>query len=275
MPRRVTLIVFLGFVAALVLTTGISAGAAPGEVRTAQAAYDAALYKMNDLNEQIADAAEDLDASEARLAEAQKSLEERASQVYKSGNVAFIDVMVGVNNFSEFAARMDLWLRLLAEERAAYDAVLEAKNELAAHKAKLEDQRAVRVAAASAEAEAEAYLASLNNELRAEIQARQEQRAQRYAELAAQAIEEQAPVEQQPTAQATAQPTAQATAQATAEAPERSAEVAAVEEAPVVPQGDTAAQQEAAAQRAAPVRDVSQTASVTKPEPPKRAAKNP
>jgi hypothetical protein len=36
-----------------------------------------------------------------------------------------------------------------------------------------------------------------------------------------------------------------------------------------------AAQQEAAAKRAAQVRDVSQTASVTKPEPPKRAAKNP
>ena len=266
MPRRVTLIVFLGFVAALVLTTGISAGAAPGEVRSteaeiaaaqerlmeirteqssAQAAYDAALYKMNDLNEQIADAAEDLDASEARLAEAQKSLEERASQVYKSGNVAFIDVMVGVNNFSEFAARMDLWLRLLAEERAAFDAVLEAKNELAAHKAELEDQRADRVAAveealankeeaASAEAEAEAYLASLNGELRAEIQARQERRAQRYAQAAAQAFEEQAPVEQQARAQATAQRTAQATAEA-----------AAVEQTPVVPQADTVAQREA------------------------------
>jgi peptidoglycan DL-endopeptidase RipA len=264
MPRRVTLIVFLGFVATLVLTTGISAGAAPGEVRSteaeiaaaqerlmgirteqssAQAAYDAALYKMNDLNEQIADAAEDLDASEARLAEAQKSLEERASQVYKSGNVAFIDVMVGVNNFSEFAARMDLWLRLLAEERAAFDAVLEAKNELAAHKAELEDQRTDRVAAveealankeeaASAEAEAEAYLASLNGELQAEIQAREERRAQRYAQAAAQALEQQAPVEQQ----------------ATAEAPERVAEVAAVEETPVVPQADTAAQQAAAAE---------------------------
>ncbi len=36
-----------------------------------------------------------------------------------------------------------------------------------------------------------------------------------------------------------------------------------------------AAQQEATAKRAAQVRDVSQTASVTKPEPPKRAAKNP
>ena len=169
MPRRVSLIVFLGFVTTLVLTTGISAGAQSGadiqskeaeiaaaqerlmEIRSEQsaalAAYDAALHKMNDLNGQIADANEDLEASEVRLAEAQRSLEERASQVYKSGNVAFIDVMVGVSNFSEFAARMDLWLRLLAEERAEFEAVREAKNELAAHKAKLEDQRAERVAA--------------------------------------------------------------------------------------------------------------------------------
>jgi peptidoglycan hydrolase CwlO-like protein len=270
MPRRVTLIVFLGFVAALILTTGISAGAAPGEIRSTEAeiaaaqerlmgirteqsaalaAYNAALDKMNDLNGQIADATEDLEASEVRLAGAQKSLEERASQVYKSGNVAFIDVMVGVNNFSEFAARMDLWLRLLAEEQAAFEAVLEAKNELAAHKAKLENQRAERVAAveealankeeaASAEAEAEAYLASLNDELQAEIQASQEQRAQRYAQLAAEALEQQAPVEQQ----ATAQPTAQATAEASQPAPE----VAAVEETPVVPQIDIGVQQAAA-----------------------------
>jgi peptidoglycan hydrolase CwlO-like protein len=39
--------------------------------------------------------------------------------VYKSGNVAFIDVLVGVDNFSEFASRLDLWMRLLDQERGA------------------------------------------------------------------------------------------------------------------------------------------------------------
>ncbi|HEV8045587.1 MAG TPA: hypothetical protein VGP38_10420, partial [Rubrobacter sp.] len=110
MPRRASLIVFLGLVIALVFVTGISAGAEPNggvpsreaeivsaqdrlmeirvNVSTAQASYDNALFEMNHLNGQITNATEDLEAAEERLAEAQKDLEERASQVYRSGNVA-------------------------------------------------------------------------------------------------------------------------------------------------------------------------------------------
>ena len=214
MPRRASLIVFLGLAVALVLVTGISAGAQSGdvqeardevaaaqdrladirmEVSAAEAAYNNSLYEMNQLNEQIAQATEELDASKERLAAAQADLEERASQVYKSGNVAFMDVLVGVDDFSEFATRLDLWVRLLGQERAKVEAVEEAKDELAARKRELTDQRERRVAtveeaieqkerAEEAEKEAEEYLASLNDDLRAEIQARQE----RQAELAAQ-----------------------------------------------------------------------------------------
>ena len=280
MPRRVSLIVFLGFVTTLVLTTGISAGAQSGDgvqvkeaeiaaaqsrlmdIRTEQsaalAAYDSALHEMNELNGQIADATEDLGAAEDRLAEAQDSLEQRAAQVYKSGNLAFTDVMLGVNNFSEFAARMDLWLRLLGEERAKFEAVLEAKNELAAHKDKLEDQRAQRVEAveealaqreeaASAEAEAQAYLDSLNGELQEAIQAEQERQAARDRAAVAEALE-----------------------QAAAEDPEP--EVAAVEEAPVVPQADVQAQQAAAEERAAAAQAAAAAAEQEAAEAEERAA---
>ena len=93
MPRRASLIVFLGLVVALVFVTGISAGAAPEEsvrakeaelvaaqdrlmeirleVSAAQASYDNALYEMNHLNGQIARATEDLAAAKERLAEAE------------------------------------------------------------------------------------------------------------------------------------------------------------------------------------------------------------
>ena len=222
MPRRVSLIVFLGFAATLVLTMGMTAGAAPGdevasreaeiadaqdrlmeirmEAGTANERFNNALYEMNQLNEEIAAAEDDLTAAEDRVDEAQKSLEERASQVYKSGNVGFADVLVGVDNFSEFAARMDLWLRLLEEERAQFEAVRDAKNELADRKAQLEDERAKRVEtvkeasdlkdkAAEAETEAENYLDSLNSDLRAAIQADQERKAQAAAERAAAAAE--------------------------------------------------------------------------------------
>jgi peptidoglycan hydrolase CwlO-like protein len=152
MPRRLRFIAFFGVVTMLILATGISAGAAPeddvaatedeisaaqerlAEIRmeagTAHEEYNNALFQMNELNEKIADAEKDLQASEEDLKEAQASLEERAAQVYKSGNVAFIDVLVGVDDFSQFASRLDLWMRLLEQERAAYESVLAAKNDL-------------------------------------------------------------------------------------------------------------------------------------------------
>ncbi|MEJ7841103.1 MAG: hypothetical protein WKF95_04980, partial [Rubrobacter sp.] len=235
MPRRAGLIVFMGFAVALVFVTGISAGAAQeggvkakeAEVASAQdrlmdirmeeeaasSVYSSALYEMNQLNGQIARATEDLDGAEKRLEEAQADLEERASQVYKSGNVAFMDVLVGVDDFSEFATRLDLWVRLLGEERAKVEAVETAKDELAARKRELTDQREQRIAAVEeaieqkeraegAEKEAEEYLASLNSDLRDEIQARQD----RQAELAARKYEEVAEPAPAPVEPAPAEP---------------------------------------------------------------------
>ncbi len=210
MPRRASLTVFLSFAAALVFVTGISTGAAQEggvkakeaevasaqdrlmEIRTqtsaAQAAYNNTLYEMNQLNGKVSQATEDLDAAKKRLARAQDDLEERASQVYKSGNVAFVEVLVGVDDFSEFATRVDLWVRLLGEERAKVEAVEKAKDDLAARKRDLEERRTQRVDAVDraiahkeraekAERDAEVYLGSLNAELRDALQAKQDRQA--------------------------------------------------------------------------------------------------
>src|SRR5215216_3281108 len=222
MPRRASLFVFLGLAIALVFVTGISAGAEPdGSIRSkkadvaavqdrlveirleassAEAAYNNALYEMNQLNGQITRTTEDLKAAKERLAVAKETLEERAAQVYKSGNVAFMDVLVGVDNFSEFASRMNLWVRLLARERAEFLEVREARNELAARRDRLEAQREQRVAAVEtaiaqrgraneAEAQAEAYLNSLNAELRDAIQAAQDRQATQARAAAAAMVE--------------------------------------------------------------------------------------
>src|SRR5918995_723373 len=208
MPRRASLFVFLGFAVALVLVTGISAGAQSGgikakkadvaaaqdrlmeirvEASAAEASYNNALYEMNQLNGQIAKAKEDLDDARKRFKAAKKSLEERAALVYKSQNVAFMDVLVGVASFSEFASRLDLWVRLLGRERADFVKVREAKEDLLARKDRLEaEQRLAAVERAmdkkkqaeKAEARAEAYLDSLNADLRASIEAAQDRRAE-------------------------------------------------------------------------------------------------
>ncbi|MGH3145313.1 MAG: coiled-coil domain-containing protein, partial [Rubrobacter sp.] len=275
MPRRASLIVFLGLVVALVFVTGISAGADEGvrskeaeivaaqdrlmeirvNVSTAQAAYDNALFEMNHLNGKIAKTKDDLDAARERLAEAQEDLEERASQVYRSGNVAFMDVLVGVDSFSEFATRLDLWMRLLGQERAEFEAVQAAKNELAAYKTELEVRREKRIEAVEeavaqkerateAETRAEAYLNSLNADLRAAIQAEQD----RQVELARAAVA------------ATAPEPAPGPAPVQADEPEPipQVQVSQVEQAPV-PQPDLE-DEEAAAERAAATRAAAEEA---------------
>nr|MBA2534824.1 hypothetical protein [Rubrobacter sp.] len=222
MPRRASLFVFLGFAVALVFVTGISAGAESGgsirekkddvavaqdrlmeirmEASAAEASYNSALYEMNQLNGQIARTKDDLDAARERSAAARTKLEERATQVYKSRNMAFMDVLVGVDNFSEFASRLNLWVRLLAQERADFVEVREARNDLVTHKDKLEAERRQRVDAVEravaqkeradkAEAQAEAYLNSLNADLRDAIQAAQDRRAEEALAAAAAMVE--------------------------------------------------------------------------------------
>jgi cell wall-associated NlpC family hydrolase len=217
----VRLIVFLGVLTMVILATGISAGAAPdGNAQTtqadiaaaqqhladlranasiAQAKYDNALTKMNDLNTELAKAEKDLKASEKRLSEAQNELDGRAAQVYKSGDVAFIDVLMGTDNFQDFATRLELWTRLLGEQQAEVQAVRKAKQNLEDRKSALETQKARRVDAVEEalankkqadqdQTEAKAYLDSLNGDLQTAIKAEQQRKAEAAAAKAPQNV---------------------------------------------------------------------------------------
>ena len=276
MPRRLSLVVFFGVLLGTLLATGITAGASPQDVREKRAevasardrlveirreaaasyeAYNQALYQLNRLDARISATREDLADAERRYAEARRELEERASQVYRSGNVAFLDVLVGVDSFAEFSARLDLWLRLLQQEQAELAAVRQAKQELEARQAALESQREERVAALreaaeqkeraeQAQSEARTYLASLNRELRAAIRAeeqRQAELARRAAEEAAERAVEAVPVARTASAPAVTRAELEARRQAAAEARQRAEELAA----------RRAAQQEAAERRRA------------------------
>ena len=218
MLRRVNLLVLFGLIVGAVFIFGLTAGAQPttntgedefgdAQQRLAEfrmdagAAYEAhsdAVFQLSELDGQIEAANEDLIVAEEDLGEAQGRLEERASTMYKSGNVGFVDVLIGAEDFSEFANRLELWVRLLARERAEFDRVREIRDTLAEKKAFLEATREERVQAlgeadsqldqASAfEADAQAYLDGLNAELRAALEAEQA----RQAEQAQAASEEQ------------------------------------------------------------------------------------
>jgi peptidoglycan DL-endopeptidase RipA len=314
MRRRVGYVAFIGMVSALILGTGLTAGASPSgqverkeaevasaqdrltEMRTKAASayeeYNRALAEMNKLDSEIGATEEDLAAAEDRLVAAQERLEQRASQVYRSGNVAFVDVLVGADDFSEFATRLDLWFQLLGQERTAFEEVLDARNALQAEKDALSEQQAERQKALEAAAnrkdevsgatdDAEDYLAGLNGELADAVAAEQaaaEAAAAEAAAAEAAAVEapETEPVVQveTPVAKAAQERAAQraaeaAAAQAAAEEAARAAALAerqaaaedrAAERAAAQEAAEKAAAEQAAAERAAELAAIEQEA---------------
>jgi len=238
MLRRLRFILFSGVVLATILASGVMAGASPEDVQSKEAevgsaqerleairmessaayeTYNSALFQLNELDERIGATAGELGSAEERMVEAQASLEDRASQVYRSGNVGFLDVLVGADSFAEFSSRMNIWLRLLGEEQARFEEMREATEDVEAQKTALENQRAERVSAleeagsqrdfaSEAEAEAQSYFDSLNGELQAAI----EEEDARMAEEARQAAEQAAAANAEANAEASAETTVEA-----------------------------------------------------------------
>ncbi|MEW6635456.1 MAG: hypothetical protein AB1425_01425, partial [Actinomycetota bacterium] len=199
MPRRVRAVILVGLIAVVPLVAGLPAGAEPSavgakqaevgeaqarlaqiqsQVDAAYAEYDEAVARLEELNGEIAATNEELIEAEKDLVAARAELEERAAQVYKSGNVGFLDVLMGSEDFSEFARRLELWVRLLAEQRAEFVRVREIRDELVQRQEDLEARRDDRAAtvqraadrraeAARLVAEAQAYLNNASGELRA------------------------------------------------------------------------------------------------------------
>src|SRR5215207_1838968 len=250
MPRRVNLVILLGLIICAVFSFGLSAGAqepdATGttedEIGEAQAEltdlrtqaevaaeeYNSAAFRAEVLNGEIANTTRDLEEAEGRLATAQEDLSGQTAQMYKSGNVAFLDVLFGAKDFNDFATRLDLWAQLIGNQqdeveelRAARDEIEAQKNERALQvenqEQTLADMQARWESANALQGDAEAYLNSLNEELREEIQAAQEAAAAEAAEEA-QRNREQAPVEAAPVAQTTPTPDPEAEAAAAEQA---------------------------------------------------------
>ncbi len=230
MSRRANLVILLGLGTVILLLFGVSAGAAQEgivdteteiketqqrlaelrmEADAAGQAYSNALFQLEQLNDEIASTTEDLASAEEGLAEVQDRLSGQASQMYKSGNIGFIDVLVGANDFSEFANRLELWMRLLARSQAEFAEVRAAKDELEAQLSERERQLEEREAAVAEaetqkeqagafETEAQDYLGSLNEDLRAEIEAEQARQAEAARIRGEELLEELAQAEPQP-----------------------------------------------------------------------------
>ena len=215
MSRRLSLVMLFGLITTVVLSFGLSGGAAAQseapvddeigaaqqrladlrmEAGSAYEAHDSAVLQLAKLDEEIAATGEELATAQKELDAAEADLQVLAAQMYKSGNVGFVDVLVGAEDFSEFANRVELWMDLIVQQRDEFESVRDARDALAEEKAELETQRENRAAALTdadaqidravgLEADAQAYLDSLNAEVLEAMEAESARQADEQARI--------------------------------------------------------------------------------------------
>ncbi|HHW42723.1 peptidoglycan DD-metalloendopeptidase family protein [Desulfofundulus thermobenzoicus] len=124
----------------------------------------------------VAVAQQDLADAEARLKESQQVMNNRLREVYKSGRVDYLEVLLAARDFSDFINRYELLKRAVARDAAIVDEVNARRQEVAARKARLEqrrdqiaallrDQQAARQQLADKQGQQKALLAAAQSEL--------------------------------------------------------------------------------------------------------------
>lgn len=119
------------------------------QLRVIQVDLDAALGDYNAIQsrrfateQQIALNTEILAKAEKSLAERTKVLNKRIRDIYKNGQVSYLDVLLGAADFTDFTTRADLLKRVLAQDAALITKVRAERELVTQKKAELERDRA-------------------------------------------------------------------------------------------------------------------------------------
>ena len=136
------------------------------QLRRVQSELDAAQDAFDAVNDQLAHTEEQIKANtelSARLVkklEAQtKTLHRRIRDIYKNGQVNYLDVLFGAKDFNDFVSRMDILKKILAYDNALIQGTKADRETLAKAKAQLETDRAQIVALRKQAAEKRAQIA--------------------------------------------------------------------------------------------------------------------
>lgn len=158
--------------------------------------------KIRQLNNEISQTEAELEEAEQKLKEAEERVEkrnklfnERIRLMYENGQVSYLEVLLGAENFGDFLARfesiqtiMKQDRELLEEQKRDRDIIAEAKQTIETSLAKLntlhEEAEVERKALAQKQEERKVALASLEKE-HAELEEINEKEAQRERDLAA------------------------------------------------------------------------------------------
>ncbi|HWR30509.1 MAG TPA: peptidoglycan DD-metalloendopeptidase family protein [Negativicutes bacterium] len=111
------------------------------ELATAQEEFDAINDQLNNTEEQIKVNTE-LSARLVKKLEAQtKTLHRRMRDIYKNGQVNYIDVLFGAKDFNDFVSRMDILKKILAYDNALIKGTKADRETLTKAQAQLEVDR--------------------------------------------------------------------------------------------------------------------------------------
>ncbi len=120
-----------------------------GDLDTAAGEYNTVLSKLDATEQQIATNTELLAKVEKNLAERSQILNKRMRDIYKNGQVNYLDVLFGAADFVDFTTRVDLLKRvvnldltLVAQVKAERELVVQKRAELERDKAAITELKA-------------------------------------------------------------------------------------------------------------------------------------
>lgn len=123
------------------------------QYNAAQDAYEKATTKVDKAKEQIKEAQSKIDTLQGHLAT-------RATSMYRTGSMSYLDVLLGVGSFDDFATVWDTLNTLNEDDADLVTETKQAKAKLEAAKKELDEQQAT---AADSLAEAKAYHKSIQS----------------------------------------------------------------------------------------------------------------
>lgn len=112
------------------------------ELDTANADYTEVKTKLDQANTQIEQLEQQLSTTEKSLTKNQKYLQKRVRDIYMHGQISYLDILFGAQDFSDFLTRMDLIKRILRYDYDLITKIHQERNIIIETKQQLEDERA-------------------------------------------------------------------------------------------------------------------------------------
>lgn len=114
------------------------AAVAVADYEEKQATLDETLARIEENESKLLATEEDYTAKHGKL-------EKRVRDIYINGQISYLDVMFGAQDFGDFLTRMDLLKRVMIQDSELVNEVLEYRNEIQAIGRQLEQDRLVQV----------------------------------------------------------------------------------------------------------------------------------